>query len=71
MGYRVSEQFTRTVVGRFDVATRSQLTLDNFIHACVTLKTVTECFSAKDTERKGLVTLQYEELLTMVFGNRV
>ena len=71
MGYRLSEAFANCVVQRFDYKTRRSLTLDNFIHACVTVKTITDSFSAKDTERRGVITIQYEELLTMVMGSKV
>jgi len=70
MGYRVSPQFTQTVITRFDPLTKQRLTLDNFIQACVLLKTVTDTFKQKDTAMKGTILVSYEEFLTMVLLNK-
>ena len=70
MGYNVSPAFASIVVTRYDSHARSQLSFDNFIQACVLLKSVTDTFRAKDTQMRGVVQLSYEDFLTMVMRNR-
>ena len=70
MGYRLSPQFSGLVVSRYDPQARQRLTLDNFIQACVMLKTVTDTFRQKDSQQKGVIQIGYEEFLTMVLLNK-
>jgi len=70
MGYRLSPQFSGLVVSRYDPQARQRLTLDNFIQACVMLKTVTDTFRQKDAQQKGVIQIGYEEFLTMVLLNK-
>ena len=70
MGYRVSPQFAQMVVFRYDPLARQRLSLDNFIQACVLLRTVTDTFRQKDAQMRGSIQLSYEEFLTMVMLNK-
>lgn len=70
MGYRVTPQFSQLVIFRYDPLAKQRLTLDNFIQACVLLKTVTDTFRQKDAQMKGQITLSYEDFLTMVLLNK-
>lgn len=70
MGYRVTPQFAQLVIFRYDPMAKQRLTLDNFIQACVLLKTVTDTFRQKDAQMKGQIQLSYEDFLTMVLLNK-
>lgn len=70
LGYRLSPQFSQLLVSRFDPVTRSRLSLDNFIQSCVMLKSITDTFRQKDTQMKGVITVSYEEFVSMVFQNK-
>ena len=70
MGYRLSPQFSHMVVWRYDIHTRSRITLDNFIQSCVLLKNVTDTFRAKDTAGTGNINISYEEFMTVVMNNK-
>jgi len=70
MGYRLTPEFAQMVVYRYDPLAKQRLTLDNFIQACVLLKTVTETFKQKDSRQQGNIQLSYEEFLTMVLLNK-
>ena len=70
MGYRLSPQFAQLVVTRFDTQARRSLTLDNFIQACVMLKSITDGFRAKDAQMTGNIRVAYEEFLSMVILNK-
>ncbi|KAK2159936.1 hypothetical protein LSH36_143g04042 [Paralvinella palmiformis] len=65
LGYRLSPQFSQLIVRRYDLNTRSRLSLDNFIQSCVLLKSLTDVFRQKDVQMTGQVQIGYEELLTM------
>ncbi|BFZ21153.1 hypothetical protein BsWGS_24192 [Bradybaena similaris] len=65
MGYNVSQQFVQTVVVKFDHFGRRSLTLDNFIQACVMLKSLTDAFRQRDTTMSGYVRMSYEEFMSL------
>ena len=70
LGYRLSPQFAQLVVMRYDPQAKQRLTLDNFIQACVLLKSVTDTFRGKDKNMSGVIQISYEEFLTMVLCNK-
>lgn len=70
MGYNVSPTFINLVVCKFDVQARRQLTLDNFIQACVMLRSITETFRQKDTAGTGNIQVSYEDFMTMAMLNK-
>ncbi len=70
MGYHLSPQFAYMVITRYDMAGRRSITLDNFIQACVTLKTVTDTFRQKDAKMEGTINVSYEEFMTMCILNK-
>ncbi|KAJ8321943.1 hypothetical protein KUTeg_000414 [Tegillarca granosa] len=70
MGYNLSPQFVNVVICKFDTQARRCLTLDNFIQACVMLKTLTDMFKARDTSMSGNIRLNYEEYMTMAVLNK-
>ncbi|OWF45190.1 peflin-like [Mizuhopecten yessoensis] len=70
MGYNVSPQFANMVVCKFDTLGRRQLTLDNFIQACVMLKTLTDNFVSRDAQRQGNIRLSYEEFMCLAVANK-
>lgn len=65
MGYNVSPQFVQTVVVKFDHYGRRSLTLDNFIQACVMLKSLTDAFRQRDAAMTGYVRMSYEDFMIM------
>ncbi|XP_064597196.1 peflin-like [Liolophura sinensis] len=70
MGYNLSPNFINLVVCKFDVQARRQLTLDNFIQACVMLRSITETFRQKDTGGMGTIQISYEDFMTMAMLNK-
>ncbi|CAI4222501.1 unnamed protein product [Auanema sp. JU1783] len=70
-GYRLSEQFYNILMNKFDRTHSGQINFDDFIQLCVVLQTLTAAFRDKDSDRDGVITIQYEEFLTMVFSLRM
>lgn len=68
-GYNLSPQFCDLVVRTFDRHARRNINFDDFIQACVMLKTLTDKFRAKDQQQNGTIKISYEEFLEMVLDN--
>ncbi|XP_005097355.1 programmed cell death protein 6 [Aplysia californica] len=66
-GYRLSPQFSQTVVRVFDRRRGGRsINFDDFIQACVMLKSLTDKFRVKDSQQNGSINISYEEFLEMV-----
>lgn len=70
-GYRLSMNFAQLVIRRFDRNGVGTINFDDFIQACVMLKSLTDSFRLKDTEQAGVVNLHYEQFLEMVLDNTI
>ncbi|XP_059475822.1 peflin [Neocloeon triangulifer] len=71
MGYRFSPNFVKFVVAKSDPATKSKITVDQFIVICVQVQRFTEAFKGRDQEMKGVITIGYEDFLTISLGSSV
>ncbi|XP_062581058.1 programmed cell death protein 6-like isoform X1 [Saccostrea cucullata] len=70
-GYNLSPQFCDTVVRVFDRRGARNINFDDFIQACVMLKTLTDKFRVKDTQQRGVINISYEDFLEMVLDNTI
>ncbi|XP_048248961.1 peflin-like [Haliotis rufescens] len=70
MGYNLTMNFVNMIVYRFDIQARRQLTLDNFIQACVMLKSLTDAFKQRDTAMSGTINLSYEDFMSLAVLNK-
>ncbi|XP_050403349.1 programmed cell death protein 6 [Patella vulgata] len=68
-GYNLSPQFANVVVMKFDRRGQRNINFDDFIQACVSLKSLTDKFRAKDTQQSGNIRISYEDFLEMVLDN--
>ncbi|ESN96240.1 hypothetical protein HELRODRAFT_67965 [Helobdella robusta] len=71
MGYRLSPQFSQSVVYRFDMSGQQRISLDYFIHSCILIKNITEQFRARDTANSGFVQIGYEDFVSAVVLNKI
>ncbi|KAI8646550.1 hypothetical protein BD408DRAFT_336524 [Parasitella parasitica] len=73
-GYNLSDQFVRILVQKFDKfghsAGKGNITFDNFVQACVTVKTLTDSFRQFDTDNDGWIQINYEQFLELVIRQR-
>ncbi|XGW19973.1 hypothetical protein V3C99_003641 [Haemonchus contortus] len=73
-GYRLSDQFYNILMMKFDRTHTGHVNFDDFIQLCVVLQTLTAAFRDsnlfrdKDMDRDGIITIRYEEFLTMITG---
>lgn len=70
MGFRVSMAFCSLVVARFDRQARASLKLDDFIQSCVMLRCLTDAFRVRDQNLNGIITVSYEDFMTMAITNK-
>ncbi|KAM4550580.1 peflin [Fundulus diaphanus] len=65
MGYKLSPQFSETLVQRFGARGQSHgIQLDRFIQACTQLQSMTQLFRERDTGMTGNIRLSYEDFLS-------
>ena len=66
MGYQMSAEFSEVIIKKFDQVDKQRLTLDNFIQACLKLKSITDVFKQSDANMEGVIKVSYEQFVTMV-----
>ncbi|KAG7166855.1 Peflin-like [Homarus americanus] len=66
MGYRLSPQFVSFLVSKFSPRMR-KVTLDNFIVSNIQLRNLTEAFKSRDCEMKGIISISYEDFVSLAF----
>nr|ADM26624.1 apoptosis-linked protein 2 [Polypedilum vanderplanki] len=67
-GYRLSDWLIDMLVRKYDRFGRGTILFDDFIQCCVTLYTLTNSFRQYDTNQQGVITIHYEQFLSMVFS---
>ncbi|OZJ06659.1 hypothetical protein BZG36_00453 [Bifiguratus adelaidae] len=75
-GYNLSDQFIQLMLKKYDkqggrpTGGPQDITFDNFVQSCVTIKTLTEAFRRFDTDNDGWIQINYEKFLELVVDNR-
>ncbi|KAJ9072779.1 hypothetical protein DSO57_1023710 [Entomophthora muscae] len=59
-GYNLSDRFVQILIKQFDKKSRGDITFDNFIQVCVTIKMLTDSFRRFDTDNDGWIQIGYE-----------
>lgn len=86
-GYRLSEGLVSTLVRKFDRHGNGTILFDDFIQLCIILcvsrnscnfvktnrffQTLTAAFTQHDTDQDGVITIHYEQFLSMVFSLKI
>lgn len=71
MWIMLTDSFYDRVMRRFDRTRSDRLNFDDYVFLCVMLQKLTSVFKEKDRERRGKVTVSYEDFLIMVFDAKV
>ncbi|KAI8369451.1 uncharacterized protein BYT42DRAFT_584524 [Radiomyces spectabilis] len=69
-GYNLSDGFITVLIQKFDKYGKGDVTFDNFVQACVNIKTLTDSFQRFDTDRDGWIQINYEQFLELVIRQR-
>jgi Ca2+-binding EF-hand superfamily protein len=67
MGYRFSPQFAENVALKFGEK-GAGLPVDGFVMACILIQKFTEGFRQKDLQQQGVITIAYEDFLSLVLN---
>lgn len=67
-GYRLSDWLIEMLVRKFDRIGQGTILFDDFIQCSVLLYTLTASFRQYDTDQDGVITIHYEQFLSMVFS---
>ncbi|XP_018333053.1 programmed cell death protein 6 [Agrilus planipennis] len=70
-GYRLSDNLIDLIMRKFDRNGRGTILFDDFIQCCVVLYTLTSAFRQHDTDQDGVITIHYDQFLSMVFSLKV
>ncbi|XP_044254424.1 programmed cell death protein 6 isoform X1 [Tribolium madens] len=70
-GYRLSDGLVSTLVRKFDRHGNGTILFDDFIQLCIILYTLTAAFRQHDTDQDGVITIHYEQFLSMVFSLKI
>ncbi|ORY94961.1 hypothetical protein BCR43DRAFT_494886 [Syncephalastrum racemosum] len=69
-GYNLSDRFIAVLIQKFDKYGRGNITFDNFVQACATIRGLTLAFQRFDTDRDGVIQINYEQFLELVIQQR-
>jgi Ca2+-binding EF-hand superfamily protein len=69
-GYNLSDNFINLLIKKYDKYGKGDVTFDNFVQSCVTVKTLTDAFRRHDTDNDGWILINYEQFLELVVNNR-
>ena len=70
-GYRLSEGVVDVLMRKFDRHSGGTILFDDFIQCCIILYTLTASFRQYDTDQDGVITIHYEQFLSMVFSLKI
>ncbi|XP_043482460.1 programmed cell death protein 6 isoform X2 [Leptopilina heterotoma] len=70
-GYRLNDDVINMLIRKYDRAGKGTIYFDDFIQCCVVLYTLTSAFRQFDTDQDGVITIQYEQFLSMVFNLKI
>ncbi|XP_002044809.2 programmed cell death protein 6 [Drosophila sechellia] len=70
-GYRLSDHLIDVLLRKFDRFGRGTILFDDFIQCCIVLYTLTTAFRQHDTDMDGIITIHYEQFLSMVFSLKI
>ncbi|KAB0794718.1 hypothetical protein PPYR_11557 [Photinus pyralis] len=70
-GYRLSPGVVDILMRKFDRQGHGTILFDDFIQCCIILYTLTASFRQFDTDQDGVITIHYEQFLSMVFSLKI
>lgn len=70
-GYRLSDSVIGIMIKKFDRFGKGTILFDDFIQCSVILHTLTSSFRSHDADQDGVIKINYEQFLEMVFSLKI
>ncbi|XP_043289864.1 programmed cell death protein 6 isoform X2 [Venturia canescens] len=70
-GYQLSPNLVELILRKYDRAGHGTIYFDDFIQCCIVLYTLTSAFRKYDHDLDGVITIHYEQFLSMVFNLKI
>lgn len=70
-GFRLTDHLIEILLNKFYRFGQGNILFDDFIQCCIVLQTLTDSFRTYDTDMKGVITIDYEQFLRMVFSLQI
>ena len=70
LGYNLQEHVIAQMMKSYDENNTGNIGFDEFIMLCTELKSMTEQFAKRDTEKIGVIKVSYEDFVQMIFAIR-
>lgn len=70
-GYQLSDGIVDLLLRKFDRSGKGVIFFDDFIQCGIVLYTLSSSFQQYDTDQDGVITIHYEQFLSMVFSLKV
>lgn len=68
MGFRFSPEFVKSLIAKSDTTNHRLMSVDQFLVVCVQIQRFTEAFRQRDTERKGVISINFEDFLSVALN---
>ncbi|KAJ3640146.1 hypothetical protein Zmor_003462 [Zophobas morio] len=68
MGFKFSPEFIKFLIAKSDLQHHKQISVDQFIVLCVQIQRFTEAFRVRDKELKGVITIAFEDFLSVAIN---
>ncbi|EFA11122.1 peflin [Tribolium castaneum] len=68
MGFKFSPDFVKFLIAKSDLQNHKQMSVDQFIVLCVQIQRFTEAFRSRDSEMKGVITIGFEDFLSVAIN---
>jgi Ca2+-binding EF-hand superfamily protein len=68
MGFKFTPDFVKFLIAKSDLQHHRQMSVDQFIVVCVQIQRFTEAFRVRDKELKGVITIGFEDFLSVAIN---
>lgn len=68
MGFKFSSDFVKFLIAKSDVQNHKRMSVDQFIVLCVQIQRFTEAFRTRDTKMEGVITIGFEDFLSVAIN---
>ena len=68
MGFRFSPEFIKFLIGKSDQQNHREISVDQFIVLCVQIQRFTDAFRQRDQQQQGIISIGFEDFLSVALS---